>query len=100
MEWLIIIGIALFVISKLGGSKKAEPAKVAVASRGPTVDDPGFADALSSWRKQVAGEFGVLRWVPASRIQEIAASYPMPTWKGSPLNSRGIVPVVTSSPVR
>jgi DNA helicase-4 len=84
MEWLIIIGIAFFVISRFGGSKSPKSAQLVVAtSRGPTTGDPDFAGALSAWRKQIAAQFDPGRWIPLSTAEEIAAGQPMPIWKGS-----------------
>lgn len=85
MEWLIIIGIVLFAISKLAGNKSSRPtAQVLVASRGPTVGDPDFSSSLSSWRKEIAAQIAPTRWVPGSAAERLAAVYPAPVWKGSP----------------
>jgi DNA helicase-4 len=84
MEWIIIVGIVLFAISKLNGKKTSEPTRPELAtSRGLTVDDPDFTSALAAWRKQIVIQFGS-QWVPASRAERIAALHPIPTWKGSP----------------
>lgn len=84
MEWLIIIGIALFVISRFGGSKSPKSTRPVLAtSRGPTVGDPDFTSALSAWREQIAAQFDPGRWIPPSTAEEMAANRPMPIWKGS-----------------
>lgn len=85
MEWLIIIGIVLFAISKLSRSKTPKTTRpVLVTSRGPTVGDPDFPGALSMWRKEVAAQFGPGRWVPGSAAEGLATTFPAPAWKGSP----------------
>lgn len=84
MEWLIIIGIVLFAISKLGGSKVSKPTAPLVASRNPTVGDPDFSTSLLTWRKEIAAQLAPTRWVPGSAAEHCAAAYPAPVWKGSP----------------
>lgn len=79
MEWLIIIGIALFAISRFGGRRA-----VIAASRGPNIEDPDYPAAFSAWRRQIAGLFDQDRWISASTAEEYAAAHPMPVWKGSP----------------
>jgi DNA helicase-4 len=84
MEWLIIIAIILFAISKLGRGQTPRPTQpVLAASRGPTVGDPDFASALTAWRARVAGGFDQGRWIPASMAENLTAMHPMPIWKGS-----------------
>lgn len=85
MEWLIIIGIVLFAISKFGGSRTPKATRPVLAtSRGPTINDPDFSSSLLSWRKQIAAKFEPGRWIPGSSAAGYATKSPAPVWKGSP----------------
>lgn len=78
MEWLFIVFVVLFVVSKFGGEGKKTP------KRGPTIDDPGFEGRLADWRQGIGEQFDRARWVPSSAARDLIETNPPPAWRGSP----------------
>ena len=109
MEWLIIVGIVLFAISRLAAEvarKRSRPVRAISLVR--SVHDPGFDIALSAWRGKVVTSFFPGRWVPRPATKAFAILHPRSVWKGSPeasglkpgLAIRGMLASLSSPTVR